>query len=104
MSRPKWENDALRLIMSDGVAIEDCEWVLELITKEAKGIQNLEDADQFPLFMEFFQNNREELCNLDAETFSSVLACLGVNLHSLEDLWERKHIDPPIDEVDWSLE
>jgi hypothetical protein len=33
-----------------------------------------------------------------------VLACLGIDLHSLETLWERKHIDPPIDDVDWSLE
>ena len=88
--------------MGDGVAIEDAPWVLECITKAADDIEEMDDADQFPLFMEYHENDRAALCGLDAEAFSDVLACLGVDLHRLETLWGRKHIDPPID--DWSME
>jgi hypothetical protein len=104
MSRPQWENDALLAIMRDGVAIEDAPWVLECITKAADDIAEHDDDLQFPLFMEYHANDKAALCNLDAEAFSDVLACLGVDLHRLESLWERKHIDPPTDDVDWSLE
>jgi hypothetical protein len=104
MSRPQWENDALLAIMRDGVAIEDAPWVLECITKAADDIAEHDDDLQFPLFMEYHENDRAALCNLDAEAFSDVLACLGVDLHRLETLWERKHLDPPTDEADWSLE
>jgi hypothetical protein len=64
----------------------------------------MDDADRFPLYMEYHANDKAALCNLDAETFADVLACLGIDLHRLETLWERKHIDPPIDDVDWSME
>jgi hypothetical protein len=104
MSRPQWENDALLAIMRDGVAIEDAPWVLECITKAADDIAEHDDDLQFPLFMEYHANDKAALCNLDAEAFSDVLACLGVDLHRLESLWERKHLDPPTDDVDWSLE
>jgi hypothetical protein len=104
MSRPQWENDALLAIMGDGVAIEDAPWVLECITKAADDIAEHDDDLQFPLFMEYHGNDKAALCNLDAETFADVLACLGIDLHRLETLWERKHLDPPTDEVDWSLE
>jgi hypothetical protein len=104
MSRPQWENDALLAIMRDGVAIEDAPWVLECIQKAADDIAEHDDDLQFPLFMEYHENDRAALCDLDAEAFSDVLACLGVDLHRLETLWERKHLDPPTDEADWSLE
>jgi hypothetical protein len=104
MSRPQWENDALLAIMRDGVAIEDAPWVLEFIQKAGDDIAEHDDDLQFPLFMEYHANDKAALCNLDAEAFSDVLACLGIDLHRLETLWERKHIDPPTDEVDWSLE
>jgi hypothetical protein len=54
--------------------------------------------------MEYHANDKSALCDLDAEAFANVLACLGVDLHRLETLWERKHLDPPTDDVDWSLE
>jgi hypothetical protein len=104
MSRPQWENDALALITGAGVANEDAPWVLECITKAADDIAEYDDDLQFPLFMEYHSNDRVALCDLDAETYADVLACLGIDLHRLEELWERKHIDPPIDEIDWSLE
>jgi hypothetical protein len=104
MSRSQWENDALLAIIRDGVAIEDAPWVLECIQKAANDIAEHDDDLQFPLYMEYHANDRAALCNLDAETFADVLACLGIDLHRLETLWERKHIDPPTDEVDWSLE
>jgi hypothetical protein len=104
MSRPQWENDALLAIMRDGVAIEDAPWVLECIIITAGDIAEMDEADRFPLYMEYHQNDRAALCGLDAEAFADVLACLGVDLHRLESLWERKHIDPPTDEADWSLE
>jgi hypothetical protein len=104
MSRPQWENDALLAIMRDGVAIEDAPWVLECIRKAADDIAEHDDDLQFPLFMEHHENDRAALCDLDAEAFSDVLACLGIDLHRLETLWGRKHIDPPTDDVDWSLE
>jgi hypothetical protein len=104
MSRPQWENDALLAIMRDGVAIEDAPWVLECIQKAANDIAEHDDDLQFPLYMEYHKNDRAALCDLDAEAFSDVLACLGVDLRRLESLWERKHLDPPTDEVDWSLE
>jgi hypothetical protein len=104
MSRPQWENDALLAIMRDGVAIEDAHRVLECITKAADDIAEMDDADQFPLYMEYHENDRAALCDLETEAFSDVLACLGIDLHRLETLWERKHIDPPTDEADWSLE
>jgi hypothetical protein len=104
MSRPQWENDALLAIMRDGVAIEDAPWVLECITKAVDDIAEHDDDLQFPLFMGYYENDRAALCDLDAEAFSDVLACLGIDLHRLETLWERKHIDPPTDDVDWSLE
>jgi hypothetical protein len=103
MSRPQWENDALLAIMRDGVAIEDALWVLECIQKAADDIEEMDDADQFPLLMEYHANDKAALCNLDAEAFSDVLACLGIDLHRLETLW-GKHLDPPTDDVDWSLE
>jgi len=102
MSRPQWENDALLAIMRDGVAIEDAPLVLECIQKAADDIEEMDDDLQFPLFMEYHENDKAALGNLDAEAFSDVLACLGIDLHRLETLWERKHIDPPID--DWSME
>jgi hypothetical protein len=102
MSRPQWENDALLAIMRDGVAIEDSPWVLECIQRAADDIAEHDDDLQFPLFMEYHANDKAALCNLDAEAFSDVLACLGIDLHRLETLWERKHIDPSID--DWSME
>jgi hypothetical protein len=104
MSRCQWENDALLAIMSDGVAIEDAPWVLECIQRAADDIAEHDDDLQFPLFMEYHGNDKAALCNIDAETFADVLACLGIDLHRLETLWERKHIDPPTDEADWSLE
>jgi hypothetical protein len=104
MSRPQWANDALLAIMGDGVAIEDAPWVLECITKAVDDIAEHDDDLQFPLFVEYHANDKAALCNLDAEAFSDVLACLGIDLHRLETLWERKHLDPPTDEVDWSLE
>ena len=104
MSLPQWETQALALIAGAGVSTGDAPWVLECITKAANDIEEIDEADQFPLFMEYHQNDRAALCNLDAETFADVLACLGVDLHRLETLWERKHLAPPTDEADWSLE
>jgi hypothetical protein len=102
MSRPQWENDALALITGAGVSVNDAPWVLECIQKAADDIAEREDADQFPIFMEYHENDKAALCDLDAEAFADVLACLGINLHRLETLWGRKHIDPLID--DWSME
>ena len=104
MSRPQWENDALLAIMRDGVAIEDAPRVLECIPKAADDIAGHDDDLQFPLFMEYHENDRAALCDIGAETYADVLACLGIDLHRLETLWERKHLDPPTDDVDWSLE
>jgi hypothetical protein len=102
MSRPQWENDALALITGAGVSTEDAPWVLECITKAADDIAEMDDDLQFPLFMEYHGNDRAALCGLDAEAFADVLACLGIDLHRLETLWERKHLDPSTD--DWSME
>ena len=104
MNRPQWENDALSIITGEGVANGDAPWVLECITKAADDIAEIDEADQFPLYMEYHGNDRAALCNLDAETFADVLACLGIDLHRLETLWERKHLDQLTDDVDWSLE
>ena len=104
MSRPQWQNDALLAIMRDGVAIEDASFVLECIQKAAERIDQHDDAEMFPLFMEYHANDKAALCNLDAESYAGVLACLGIDLHRLETLWGRKHLDPPTDEVDWPLE
>jgi hypothetical protein len=102
MSRPQWESKALALITGAGVANEDAPWVLECTQKAADDIAEHDDDLQFLLFMEYHENDRAALCDLDAEAFSDVLACLGIDLHRLETLWERKHLDPPID--DWSME
>jgi hypothetical protein len=99
---PQWETQALALITGAGVANEDAPWVLECIQKAADDIAEHDDDLQFPLYMEYHGNDKAALCNLDAEAFSDVLACIGVDLHRIESLWERKHIDPPID--DWSME
>jgi hypothetical protein len=104
VNRPQWENDALLAIMRDGVANEDAPWVLECIQKAVEEIDHHEDHEMFPLLVDYHANDKVALCNLDAETFADVLACLGIDLHRLETLWERKHIDPPTDDVDWSLE
>jgi hypothetical protein len=104
MSRPKWENDALLAIMRDGVAIEDAPWVLECIQNAAKEIDHHEDHEMFPLLMEYHENDRDALCNISGEAFADVLACLGHDLMRLEHLWTLKHLDPPTDDVDWSLE
>jgi hypothetical protein len=104
MSRPQWESKALALITGAGVSVDDAPWVLECITKAADDIAEMDEADQFPLFMEYHENDRAALCDLDAETFADVLACLGIDLHRLETLWGRKHLDPSTDDVDWSLE
>jgi hypothetical protein len=104
MSRPKWENDALLAIMRDGVSTDDAPWVLECITKAADDIDHHEDHEMFPLLMEYHTNDRAALCNLSNEAFADVLACLGIDLHRLETLWGRKHLDPPTDDVDWSME
>jgi hypothetical protein len=101
---PQWETRALALITGAGVEIEDAPWVLECIQRAAGDIEEMDDADRFPLYMEYHANDKAALCDLDAETFSDVLACLGIDLHRLETLWERKHIDPPIDEIDWTME
>ena len=102
MSRPQWENDALLAIMRAGGANEDAPCVLECIQKAADDIAE-HDADlQSPLFIKYHENDRAALCDLSNEAFADVLACLGIDLHRLETLWERKHIDPPID--DWSME
>jgi len=100
----QWETQALALITGAGVANEDAPWVLECITRAADDIEETGEADRFPLYMEYHGNDKAALCDLDAETFADVLACLGIDLHRLETLWERKHIDPPTDDVDWSLE
>jgi len=102
MSRPQWETQALALITGAGVANGDAPWVLECIQKAVDDIAEHDDDLQFPLYMEYHANDKAALCDLDAETFADVLACLGIDLHRLETLWERRHIDPPID--DWSME
>jgi len=102
--RPQWESKALALITGAGVSTDDAPWVLECIQKAVDDIAEHDDDLQFPLFVEYHANDKAALCNLDAEAFSDVLACLGVDLHRLENLWGRKHIDPPIDEADWLLE
>ena len=99
---PQWETQALALITGAGVANDDAPWVLECIQKAADAIEETGEADRFPLYMEYHGNDKAALCNLDAEAFADVLACLGIDLHRLETLWERRHIDPPID--DWSME
>ena len=101
---PQWETQALALISGAGVSTDDALWVLECIQKAADDIAEHDDDLQFPLFMEYYANDKAALCSLDAETFANVLSCLGIDLHRLETLWERKHLDPPTDEVDWSLE
>ena len=101
---PQWEAQALALITGAGVANEDAPWVLECIQKAADDIAENDGDLQFPLFMEYHGNDKAALCNIDAETFADVLACLDIDLHRLETLWERKHLDPPTDEADWSLE
>jgi hypothetical protein len=101
---PQWESKALALITGAGVANEDAPWILECIQKAADDIAEHDDDLQFPLFMEYHGNDKAALCDIDAETFADVLACLGIDLHRLEPLWERKHLDPPTDEADWSLE
>ncbi len=100
---PQWESEALALITGAGVSVDDAPWVLECIQKAADDIEEMDDADQFPLLMEYHANDRDALCNLSNEAFADVLACLGHDLMRLETLWERKHLDPPADEVDWSL-
>jgi hypothetical protein len=104
MSRPQWENDALALITGAGVSTDNAPWVLECITKAADDIAEMDEADQFSLYMEYHANDKAALCDLDAEAFADVLACFGIDLHRLETLWERKHLDPPTDEADWSME
>ena len=104
MSLPQWESEALALITGAGVSVDDAPWVLECIQKAADDIAEHDDDLQFPLYIEYHENDRAALCDLDAEAFADVLACLGIDLHRLETLWERKHIDPPSDEVDWSME
>lgn len=104
MSRPQWESDALLAIMRDGVAIEDAPFVLDCIQKAAERIDQYDDAEMFPLLMEYHANDKAALCNLDAEAFADVLACLGFDLNRLKTLWERKHLNPPIDAADWSIE
>ena len=104
MSRPQWETQALALITGAGVAIEDAPWVLECIQRAADDIAEHDDDLQFPLYMEYHGNDKAALCDIDEETFADVLACLGVDLHRLESLWEREHLSPPEDEIDWSLE
>ena len=100
----QWETQALALITGAGVAIEDAPWVLECITRAADDIDSHEDHEMFPLLMEYHASDRAALCDLDVETFGDVLACLGINLHRLETLWEQKHINPPTVGVDWSME
>ena len=90
--------------MRDGVAIEDAPWVLECIQKAADDIDHHEDHEMFPLLMEYHENDRDALCNLSNEAFADVLACLGHDLMRLEHLWTLKHLDPPTDEADWSME
>jgi hypothetical protein len=99
---PQWEIKSLALITGAGVSVDDAPWVLECIQRAADDIAEMDDDLQFPLFMEYHANDRDTLCHIDAETYAGVLACLGIDLHRLEELWERKHIDPPID--DWSME
>jgi hypothetical protein len=101
---PQWETQALALITGAGVTNGDAPCVLECIQKAADDIEEMDDDLQFPLYMEYHANDKAVLCDIDAETFADVLACLGIDLHRLETLWERKHIDPPTDEVDWSME
>jgi hypothetical protein len=104
MSRPQWETQALALIVGAGVDVDDAAWVLECIQKAAEGIEEMDEADRFPFYMEYHGNDRAALCDLDAEAFADVLACLGHDLMRLEHLWTLKHLDPPTDDVDWSLE
>lgn len=104
MSLPTWESKALAIITAAGVSVDDAPWVLECIQRAADDIAEFDDDLQFPLFMEYHANDRTALCDIDAETYADVLACLGINLHRLEDLWERKHLSPPEDEFDWTLE
>jgi hypothetical protein len=104
MSRPQWESKALALITGAGVSTDDAPWVLDCIIMTAGDIAEMDEADQFPLFMEYHQNDRAALCDLSNEAFADVLACLGHDLMRLEHLWTLKHLDPPTDDVDWSLE
>jgi len=100
---PQWESEALALITGAGVSVNDAPWVLECIQKAADDIAEMDDDLQFSLYMEYHANDKAALCNIDAESFADVLACLGIDLHRLETLWER-NLDPPADEADWSLE
>ena len=102
--RTQWETQALALITGAGVSVDDAPWVLECITRAAEEIDHHEDHEMFPLLMEYHANDKAALCDLDAEAFSDVLACLGIDLHRLETLWTLKHLNPPTDEADWSLE
>jgi hypothetical protein len=102
--RTQWETQALALITGAGVANEDAPWVLECIQKAADDIAEHDDADRYPLYMEYHANDKAALCGIDAETYADVLACLGIDLHRLETLWEREHPEQPTDEADWSLE
>jgi hypothetical protein len=104
MNLPQWETQALALITGAGVSVDDAPWVLECITKAVDDIAEHDDDLQFPLYIEYHENDRAALCDIDAETYADVLACLGIDLHRHESLWELKHIDPPTDEADWSLE
>ena len=101
---PQWETQALALITGAGVANDDAPWVLECIQKAADDIEETDGSDRFPLYMEYHANDKAALCNLDAEAFADVLACLGVDLNRLETLWGIKHIDTPTDDIDWSME
>ena len=101
---PQWETQALAIITGAGVGNDDAPWVLECITKAADAIAEMDEADRFLLYMEYHGNDKAALCNLNAEAFADVLACFGIDLHRLETLWGKKHIDPPIDEADWSME
>lgn len=102
--KPQWESQALALITGAGVSVDDAPFVLECIQRAADDIAEMDDDLQFPLFMEYHANDRAALCNIDELTFADVLACLGHDLMRLEHLWTLKHLDPPTDEADWSLE
>ena len=73
---PQWEAQALALITGAGVTTEDAPWVLECIQRAAERIDQHDDAEMFPLFMEYHANDKAALCNLDAEAYADVLACL----------------------------
>jgi hypothetical protein len=101
-----WKSVSLALITGAGVSVDDAPWVLECIDKRVDETDGLNDAEKFEYLTDYFQaNSIGDLCGLDAETFSDVLACLGVNLPRLQDAWERaqpRDFDQP--ENDWSIE